>query len=81
MTSSSACKNQNLQNPGKFVVDNQYSITDQGEAATIKPKEPPMLLASANLAGGLAEQRAKNKSVPSRQSLHNKRYKNNATQT
>lgn len=41
---------------------------DQDEAATIKPKEPMTLLASANLAGGLAEKRAKNKLVPSKKS-------------
>lgn len=33
---------------------------DQGEAATTKPKEPLTLLASANLAGGLTEECAKN---------------------
>lgn len=37
-SSSSACKNQNLQNSDKCVVDNLQSIMDQDEAATIKPK-------------------------------------------
>lgn len=43
---------------------------DYDEAATIKPKEHLTLLASVNLAGGLAEKRAENKSVPSRKSLY-----------
>lgn len=33
---------------------------DQVEAATTKPKEHQTMLASANLAGGLTEKRAKN---------------------
>lgn len=43
---------------------------DYDEAATIKPEEHLTLLASVNLAGGLAEKHAENKSVPSRRSLY-----------
>lgn len=54
---------------------------DHDEAVTIKPKEHLTLLASVILAGGLAEKRAKNKSMPSRKSLYNKCHKNKATQS